>query len=110
MKIDYIFTLAHFVLVVTFRHSGRSFEPESSDLCYLNMSLKIITSLLSIACSGLICRYFCESLQVRPWKLCDFIPEIEARSRIYTQLFTSSIWVSLVESVTRKCPFMCYKP
>ena len=38
-----------------------------------------------------------------------FGPVLEARSRIYTQLFTSSIWVSLVESVTRKCPNMSFK-
>ena len=49
MKADYIFTLVHFVLVITFRHSGRAFEPESSDLCCWNMSLKVITSLLSNA-------------------------------------------------------------
>ncbi|SQH78045.1 protein of unknown function [Shewanella benthica] len=29
----YIFTLVYFVWVVTSRHSGRSFEPESNDFC-----------------------------------------------------------------------------
>jgi len=51
-----------------------------------------MASLIFIACSRPTCSYFCGTLWNHP-SLCDFIPETEAHSRIYTWLSTSSIYI-----------------
>ncbi len=63
----------------------------------LSWLLKILLSSLSITCRALMCGCFCDSPLALPCGLYQIVLDLEAHSRIHTQLITSKaslrIWI-----------------